>query len=67
MHISEVLHEKAILAPLISVEKEDILKELIAVLPIDRGGISNETILEAIVKREAITSTGIGEGIAIPE
>ena len=66
MQISEILRPGAVIVPLKSGNKEDIIRELITVLPYDRSGISDADIFKAIIERESITSTGIGDGIAIP-
>ena len=46
--------------------KQDILEALVAIT-LDAGVVTNETAFrEAVYEREAIMSTGIGAGVAIP-
>jgi PTS system nitrogen regulatory IIA component len=66
MQISEILSPSAVIAPLKSDNKEDIIRELITALPMDRTNISDDNVFNAVMERETITSTGIGDGIAIP-
>jgi mannitol/fructose-specific phosphotransferase system IIA component (Ntr-type) len=44
--------------------KDDLLKELIALLGLDEK--SEATLLKTVKRREKLGSTGIGKGIAIP-
>ena len=58
----------AIQVDLQSSEKEDVIKELVQSL-VTAGEISvddQEGILQAIIKREELGSTGIGRGVAVP-
>lgn len=66
MKITEFLNKNAIKIGLQSTEKEDALKELVDVLAgvVDVG--DKKAIVKALVERENLGSTGIGQGIAIP-
>ncbi len=66
MKITEILDKRAIKLGLTSIKKEDVLKELVAVL----AGLENigdqKTMVKTLLEREKLGSTGIGQGIAIP-
>ena len=68
MQIMEFLSKKAIITDIKSSKKEDVIKELVDAL-IDAGDIekrSRNKLIEALMNREALGSTAIGQGIAIP-
>lgn len=66
MKITEFLNKKGIKIGLESSEKEDTLKELVDVLAEVQDIGDKKSILKALVERESLGSTGIGQGIAIP-
>ena len=66
MKITEFLDKHGIKMDMQSVEKEDILKELVDLLSEIKDIGDKKTILKALVDRENLGSTGIGQGIAIP-
>jgi mannitol/fructose-specific phosphotransferase system IIA component (Ntr-type) len=64
MELREFFSEDAVKLDLAGSSKDDILKELIALLGLDE---KNEQMLFKMLKRrENLGSTGIGRGIAIP-
>jgi fructose-specific phosphotransferase system IIA component len=68
MQIMEFLSKKAILTDIKSLKKEDVMKELVEAL-ITSGDIEKRyrsKLLESLMAREALGSTAIGQGIAIP-
>lgn len=66
MAIVEMLTPEVIKVPLVSRNKDEVLKELVEILA-KAGKISNlERALDAIKKREDMGSTGLEEGIAVP-
>lgn len=66
MKLSDVLTLDTIKVPLKSETKEDIIEELIDVLD-EAGQVRDkDKLLQAILERENIRSTGIGEGLAVP-
>lgn len=66
MTIEEVLQESCVVADLQARNKDEVLSELVGVLK-TAGLIKNEqTVLNVILDREKLGSTGIGEGVAIP-
>ena len=66
MKIIDFLKEGAIVPDLKATDKESVIKELVTLLK-DIGEISDqEKIVEIILEREKLGSTGIGQGIAVP-
>lgn len=68
MRIMDFLIAKAITANLTSTNKKDIIEELLGLL-IDTGVVEKRhknKVLEVLLAREALGSTAIGQGIAIP-
>ena len=67
MKITDFLDQRAIKIGLEATEKEGILKELIDVLAdVKDLGQERKAIVKALLERENLGSTGIGQGIAIP-
>ena len=66
MKITEILNKSAIKLDLESVEKEDVLKEMVDVLAELKNIGDKKSIVKALIERENLGSTGIGQGIAIP-
>ncbi|MCM8784456.1 MAG: PTS sugar transporter subunit IIA [Candidatus Omnitrophica bacterium] len=68
MKITEFLCEKAVNSDLKSLDKKGVIEELVDLL-IKAGKLKDkdkQKIIEVILNREALGSTGIGQGIAIP-
>ena len=68
MQIMEFLSKKAIVTDIKSLKKEDVMKELVDAL-INSGEIEKRhrnKLIDALMAREALGSTAIGQGIAIP-
>ncbi len=68
MQIMDFLSKKAILTDLKSAKKEDVIRELVDAL-INAGDIEKRCrnkLVEALMNRESLGSTAIGQGIAIP-
>ncbi len=66
MKIMDFLDKKAIKLDMDSSEKEDALKELVDVLVEAHDMGDKKSIVKALIERESLGSTGIGQGIAIP-
>ena len=66
MKITEFLDKRGIKMDVESSEKEDVLKELVDVLSEVKDVGDKKLILKALIDRESLGSTGIGQGIAIP-
>ena len=68
MKFSDFVNEKAICADLRAVDKEGVIAELVDSL-VHAEAISEDekdSIVQAIMKREELGSTGIGRGVAVP-
>ena len=66
MKISDILKKEHIIKELDSRDKKNVLDELSSFLE-DEGEItSKENLLTALIEREKLGSTGIGENVAIP-
>lgn len=66
MKISEVLDKNAIKIGLTATTKEETLKELVSMLARVEDIGDQNGIVKALIERENLGSTGIGQGIAIP-
>ena len=66
MKIMEFLSKKAVTANIKSTDKEGVIRELVDLLA-KSGEIKNkEDLVKALLTRESLGSTGIGQGIGIP-
>lgn len=68
MKISEFLSKQAIVTDIKAVKKEDVIKELVDAL-IAAGDVDKRNrakLVEALMAREALGSTAIGQSVAIP-
>lgn len=68
MKITEFVSAKSISADLKSRSKQDVIAELVGIL-IDSGALEKKyksKVIEVLMAREALGSTAIGQGIAIP-
>ena len=66
MLLTDLLTPERIRIPLQARTKDELLRELVAVLGTVRRGDEQEEILRAVRERESVLSTGIGHGVAIP-
>ena len=66
MLLSELLTADRVRVPLGSRTKDEILRELVELAVGDRGAAVIDAVLGAVREREAVLSTGIGGGVAIP-
>ncbi|MBN1688215.1 MAG: PTS sugar transporter subunit IIA [Candidatus Omnitrophica bacterium] len=66
MKITEFLDKDAIKINVEATEKEEVLKELVDVLGSVQKIKDKKSIVTALIERENLGSTGIGQGIAIP-
>ena len=65
MKIVEVLDKEAILIELKSDDKKGVLEELVT--PAARiAGVNHEEVMQVLLERERLGSTGIGGGVGIP-
>ncbi|MCX5698573.1 MAG: PTS sugar transporter subunit IIA [Candidatus Omnitrophica bacterium] len=68
MQIMDFLSKKAILTDIKSTSKEDVIKEMVDFL-IEASDVEKRNrnkLIDALMSREALGSTAIGQGIAIP-
>ncbi|MDP2652631.1 MAG: PTS sugar transporter subunit IIA [Candidatus Omnitrophota bacterium] len=68
MKISEFLNSKAISSDLQSTTKKEVIEEMVGLL-IDSGAVEKKIkakLIDILMAREALGSTAIGQGIAIP-
>lgn len=66
MTLADILDKDLIQIPLESNTKNGVIEELTDLLVIHRPSVNREEILAAIFAREALGSTGLADGIAIP-
>ena len=66
MNLLEILSPKSILVDLQGETKEEIIKDLVDALELGEVITDRDKVLQAVLEREKIMSTGIGDGIAIP-
>jgi PTS system nitrogen regulatory IIA component len=64
MKIIEFLQPSAVIEDLSSQSAEDALTELCR--PLGTSGLDSKQLLESLLAREKLGSTGIGQGVAIP-
>ncbi len=66
MKITDILDEASIIQDLRSISKKGVLEELSSVL-VQSGKLPDrDKVVEVLLEREKLGSTGIGDGIAIP-
>jgi PTS system fructose-specific IIA component/PTS system nitrogen regulatory IIA component len=68
MKFADFMCEKAIKAELQATDKPGVIQELVAAL-VESGQVKEDDqagIIEAVMKREELGSTGIGRGVAVP-
>ena len=66
MRLSELLNPNAVSLRLAAQNKREALVELVGVLEAAHGFNSQGEILDRVLRREAMMTTGIGNGVAIP-
>jgi len=66
MELTDIVSEKCIISELKGGSKGDVLREMMNALAKSETGIDAEAALSAIMEREALGSTGVGEQVAIP-
>ncbi|MEL7482216.1 MAG: PTS sugar transporter subunit IIA [Pseudomonadota bacterium] len=64
-NLSNLLDHVRILDPLIADNRQKVLKALSQALA-DATGLDSQDIFEAIMERERLGPTGVGDGVAIP-
>ena len=66
MKIMDFLNEKAVCANLTASTKEEVIEELIDLLLKAQVIKDKKKLIKILLDREALGSTGIGQGVAIP-
>ena len=66
MKIMDILVRDAVVLDLCSQTKGDVLKEMAHALARAEPRLEAGRLLEVLLERESLQSTGIGEGVAIP-
>ena len=66
MKILDILDKECIIPELRSRTKEEVLEELTGALLNCKANLDKESLVEVLLERERLGSTGIGDGIAIP-
>ncbi len=66
MDFNELLKPECILLDLKKGSKKEIIRRLVSALPLEGGNGGRDEILDAVLEREEVMSTGIGRGVAIP-
>jgi mannitol/fructose-specific phosphotransferase system IIA component (Ntr-type) len=64
MRLRDFLKRDMLLLDVVSSKKEDVIGELVNVFPI--GDRAKEILIDTLLNREKLGSTGVGKGIAIP-
>ena len=66
MKILDILSKDCIIPELRSRTKKEVLEELTVALSNCKANLNKEALVEVLLERERLGSTGIGDGIAIP-
>lgn len=66
MFLSDVLQEENVLADLSAKDKRGIIEEMADALARSHKSIDRTALVQVLLEREKLGSTGIGEGVAIP-
>ena len=66
MLLSDLLTVDRVKIPLQGLTKDELLRELVGIIAHNNGVDDEAEVLDAVREREAILSTGIGHGVAIP-
>ncbi len=66
MNLKDLLTKEVIKIPLVGEDKNQIIEEMVDVLHAAGYADNRDTVLNAVLERERVMSTGMGDGIAIP-
>lgn len=64
MKIADILSRDRVILELKSKGKQEVIQEMTAVLP--KEGLDLDRVVQVLMDRERLGSTGIGDGVAIP-
>jgi PTS system nitrogen regulatory IIA component len=66
MKLTDILREEQVIADLKARSKRSAMEELCQALNKEHPSLDMKSLMEVLVERERLGSTGIGDGIAIP-
>ena len=66
MRLTDLLDSERVRVPLASVQKDQLLRELVDLVMGPGQESRSDEVLRAVLEREQVLSTGIGGGVAIP-
>ncbi|MFA5240325.1 MAG: PTS sugar transporter subunit IIA, partial [Phycisphaerae bacterium] len=66
MILSQILKPSCVKVPLEGKDKRSIITELVNLLDAGKLLLNKDVVLQAVINREQVISTGIGAEIAIP-
>lgn len=66
MKLSNILDLNDVIANLKTSNKNNVIEELVDVLVENRTSLNKDELIDVLVERERLGSTGIGDGVAIP-
>ena len=66
MKVIELLDPSSVVADMSATNKQEALEELAATLVPGPEGLDLDTVVEVLMERERLGSTGIGDNVAIP-
>lgn len=66
MRLTDVLMPDGVMDDLKARDKKELLREMASEVSSKLDGVDEEKLLDAIVERERLGTTGIGHGVAIP-
>lgn len=66
MNILDILDEESILPEIKSVNKKEVVEELAVVAARQNDDLDLDLLVERLLEREKLGSTGVGDGVAIP-
>jgi fructose-specific phosphotransferase system IIA component len=64
--LAEILSEETVKVSLVGASRDEVIKELLEVLDANSPFQDKKEIFKAVLEREHIMTTGVGNGIAIP-
>jgi PTS system nitrogen regulatory IIA component len=66
MRLADLLHADRVTTSLQGRDKHEVLRELSALFVATTEGLQQDAVYEVLMQREALASTGVGSGVAIP-
>jgi PTS system nitrogen regulatory IIA component len=66
MNILDILDEESILPEIKSANKKEVIEELAALAARQNDDLELDLLVEKLLEREKLGSTGVGDGVAIP-